>query len=975
MSKNLHSFYTLLLIGIPVIIILGMFNVQGQKYIDDPNLDQVPKWLIDSIQKGGQKASEVITINDYDNYYLGVDLAEGHISTNPQAPAQFFTAFNVNNSHGTLDGYEWYQSQPAWGASVWGDPVTAYDSLGNLYYEIMYGSSGIQGCKVVRSTDNGQTWSSAVTAINGFDKNWIAADQTSGPYANYVYTVMTGGGGGNISRSTNYGASWNNTYTFSTQSLPGMMVCVGAYNDIQGGAVYVVTNGGNAFNSTYTFYRSLNGGSSFQYMSSQNFAGYVGSNVNGRHSVQNMRTRPYPFITADNSYGPYRGRLYLIYASNDPPGNGNKPDIWCRYSDNGGTTWSSNIRVNDDINPQSNHQFAPATWCDKNTGRLYVQWMDSRDTPASDSAMIYGTYSDDGGVTFEVNQKISNQKMKINCTTCGGSGSPRYQGDYNGIVSNSKVSMATWADFRWGTFASFTGYLPDFAMRVYPVEKEISYQDTVWAVVPDVKLYSDTAMFFAEAEEPTSGSFTITFPEGNIITVFPDSIPVVITANNVPLGEYTLFVTGQSPNGTPVHQREATLILNELPLPEVQFVASDSLICAGSSTDFTDQTLFFPTQWFWTFEGGNPSTSNDQNPTGIVYNSPGSYDVTLIAVNSSGYIELTKSDYITASVAPDPPEGEDIYACIPGIISPLEATGDSVTWYSDPELTNVVNTGNIFETGQTEPGTYTYYVTQSFNGCESSPLEISLNINLKPEASLDPFVDVCETEPSFALSGGSPDGGVYEGPGVENGMFSPSFVGAGIYSIGYIYTDENQCSDTAFQDMVVIAAPYFELGTDTAICADLTYTLDASTPDAVSYLWSPGNQTTPTIDVDSSGIGIGSQEFSVVVTGANGCARTESITITFEECSGIKDIPGLQALKIYPNPNKGSFTVIVSSTQTLHVDIRILNSVGIIQFEEKDIKMEGLYRRDISLPQLKPGIYYLSLRNTDGVAMKKIVIY
>ncbi|MCB0316905.1 MAG: exo-alpha-sialidase, partial [Calditrichaeota bacterium] len=95
-------------------------------------------------------------------------------------------------------------------------------------------------------------------------------------------------------------------------------------------------------------------------MSSQAFANFVGTFVNGRHSVENMRTRPYPFIAADNSFGTYRGRLYVVYANNEPVGSGNKPDIWCRYSDNQGTNWSAPVRINDDPNPQDNHQWQPA---------------------------------------------------------------------------------------------------------------------------------------------------------------------------------------------------------------------------------------------------------------------------------------------------------------------------------------------------------------------------------------------------------------------------------------------------------------------------------------------------------------------------------------------------------------------------------------------------------------------------------------
>ncbi len=108
-----------------------------------------------------------------------------------------------------------------------GDPVTAYDSLGNLYYENMYGSAGILGCKVIVSTDNGATWSPSVTSISGNDKNWIAADQTAGPYANYVYTTMTQGSGHAVARSTDLGQTWAQTGFFSSSPRPGAMVAVG----------------------------------------------------------------------------------------------------------------------------------------------------------------------------------------------------------------------------------------------------------------------------------------------------------------------------------------------------------------------------------------------------------------------------------------------------------------------------------------------------------------------------------------------------------------------------------------------------------------------------------------------------------------------------------------------------------------------------------------------------------------------------
>ena len=558
---KLHSIFSLLVTSFFVFALSKSIYAQ----IDDPLIDRVPLEWLENINYS-DSYEDVITDNDgYDNFNLGVDFAEPHLSQNPNNPLHYFGAYNINGAWHTTDGTNWVNSIPNFGTPVNGDPGTAYDGVGNLYYESMFG--GVTGCKVMRSTDNGLTWSAPVTAISGNDKNWLAADQTSGPYANFVYTVMTPG---NFARSTNFGATWTTTATFATQSLPGMMVCVGPNGTTDGGAVYVVTNSGNAFASTYTFYVSNNGGLSFTLKSAQNFANYVGTNVNGRNSVQNMRTRPYPFITADQSNGTYRGRVYCIFASNTPSGNGNKPDIFCRYSNDQGTTWSLAFKINDDLNSQNHHQWHPSVWCDKSTGRLYVKWMDTRDTPSSDSAYIYASYSDDGGVTWASNKRISTQKMKIDCLTCGGGGTPRYQGDYDAIVSTNNQALIMWTDFRARNFGSYVAYFPDFAMKILPSTSNINYNSDSTFIninVPSVKLYNSSAIFSATVSPlPSTGSIILDFPQGNTLNSFPGSVNLRIrTTGNVSLGTYTINIKGEGPNGTPVHHRSA-LVNVELPI-------------------------------------------------------------------------------------------------------------------------------------------------------------------------------------------------------------------------------------------------------------------------------------------------------------------------------------------------------------------------------------------------------------------------
>ena len=534
--------------------------------MDDPYTDHVPAKYFNLPNVYSPNA--VVTVGDYDNFNMGYDYSEGHVSVNPRNPLWFFCAYNINGTHYSLNGWDWLINNPTI-ANAAGDPVTAYDSLGNLYYENMYG--GITGCYVVKSTNNSQSWGPLVVAIAGSDKNWIAADQTAGPYTNYVYTTMRNPAatGISFSRSTNYGASFALMNTFTVSSvLPGAMVAVGPNGATQGGCVYVVTNSGPNSAGIYTFHKSTNGGANFSLVSTLSVSGYIGTEVSGRSCVGVMRTRPYPMIAADNSWGPYRGRLYLVWASNDPPGNGNKSDIWIKYSTDQGSTWSTTMRINDDASPTTNHSFFPAIWCEKETGKLYVNYYDTRLCPTSDSMDVYGTISTNGGQSFSPSQRLTNKTFKISLP---GNVAPSYQGDYFSITANNKVGLAIWGDFRNASatsIGSFSAYLPDFGMRLSPAADSLNPNGsvTIQMQVPSVKLYTDTVIVSATiTPAPATGTLTISYPSGNTLTSYPGSVPVRITAaGNATLGNYNLEVTAKGPNGTPIHKRTASIKVSSL---------------------------------------------------------------------------------------------------------------------------------------------------------------------------------------------------------------------------------------------------------------------------------------------------------------------------------------------------------------------------------------------------------------------------
>ncbi len=76
------------------------------------------------------------------------------------------------------------------------------------------------------------------------------------------------------------------------------------------------------------------------------------------------------------------------------------------------------------------------------------------------------------------------------------------------------------------------------------------------------------------------------------------------------------------------------------------FVALHREICIGNSIEFMDRSLNKATRRLWTFEGGDPASSEESNPE-VSYAAAGKYSVTLRVWNAEGGDSISRSDYIT----------------------------------------------------------------------------------------------------------------------------------------------------------------------------------------------------------------------------------------------------------------------------------------------------------------------------------------
>lgn len=76
--------------------------------------------------------------------------------------------------------------------------------------------------------------------------------------------------------------------------------------------------------------------------------------------------------------------------------------------------------------------------------------------------------------------------------------------------------------------------------------------------------------------------------------------------------------------------------------------ANSTVACIGGTIQFLDASTGGPAEWEWTFEGGNPATSNEKNPQ-VSYSAAGMYDVSLNVTNALGSDEVFVADFVSVA--------------------------------------------------------------------------------------------------------------------------------------------------------------------------------------------------------------------------------------------------------------------------------------------------------------------------------------
>ena len=314
-------------------------------------------------------------------------------------------------------------------AALSSDPVVGVDLSGNFYiFTISINDDTGNGeLWVFKSTDQGETFDQVYQMANDLsafeDKEWATTDlNASSPYANNLYCSWTRFSSGTeilLVRSTDEGINWSSPVSVSDLSnVQGSFPAVGP-----NGELYVTWLG---FNNTrqIMFDKSTDGGVTF------------GTDVVISDAINSW----FPHMAVDLSNGPRKGYIYVTWGDER---NGDD-DAFLSYSSDGGETWSSVIRVNNDPVGNGKLQYWPSVAVSE-LGEISIIFYDTRNTANNNFIETYLARSTDA-LTF-TNELMSTEPSPTSIPN----NDVRF-GDYIGIDSYGGIVVPIWTDERAGGF-------------------------------------------------------------------------------------------------------------------------------------------------------------------------------------------------------------------------------------------------------------------------------------------------------------------------------------------------------------------------------------------------------------------------------------------------------------------------------------------------------------------------------------------
>lgn len=372
---------------------------------------------------------------------------EPAIAINPKNSKELIAGTVLNDYYYSKNrGKTWISLSLQSPHGVNGDPVVLIGDKGDYYYFHLSNPEG--GTKLDRIVCqrtfslNQEMKTVGHTAVNGkmHDKHWAAIDAKNGvihlawtQFDKYQSTDIGDSSTIVYSQSIDQGKSWSAPLRISTLAgnclddsgtIEGVSICIGPNSEI-----FVAY----CLNEKIYVSASLIGGLKWE-VQNQEITDQPGGwsfDIPGIY-----RMNGFPSLQIDLSKSPFQGRLYLSWS--DQKNGKNDTDIWVKYSDDMGKTWSNRKKINDDH--AGKQQFMSTMRVDPKTGTIVALFYDRRNHDDW-STDVYLAISKDGGENFK-NNKISQHSFFPN--------PEKFFGDYLALDVFDGYAHALWPEMHDG---------------------------------------------------------------------------------------------------------------------------------------------------------------------------------------------------------------------------------------------------------------------------------------------------------------------------------------------------------------------------------------------------------------------------------------------------------------------------------------------------------------------------------------------
>lgn len=406
--------------------------------------------------------------------------------------------------------------------------------------------------------------------------------------------------------------------------------------------------------------------------------------------------------------------------------------------------------------------------------------------------------------------------------------------------------------------------------------------------------------------------------------------------------------------------------------PTAAVTLSETIGCADFTTTFSAEDVVGAT-YNWSFEGGDPATSTDQNPT-VTYSSRGSFDISLEVSNTFGSDTYTNTDAITVEVNPTS-EFTSTYNGIELTTTNTSQFASEYLWdFGDGSTSTDQTPTHQYQTD----GTYVVTLTTT-NECgtaiSTQTIEVIILVpSISYEASITSgcaplevvFTDFSGNDPTsymWTFEGGTPATSTDQNPVVV-------YNEAGVYDVAVTMSNSAGNSTLTQTDYIVVNdVPLPDFGFTT-----IDGTVDfqnMSSANSDSYSWDFGDGNTSD-EVSPSNTYTASGDYIVTLTTTNECGSTtvsKTVTIVI---SSIYDVDFLTHLNIYPNPFNDNFKVEASFTNKASGSIVILDNIG-KQILKTNFTNSNNINQTLDLNRLASGMYLVKIQSGGKYVVRKII--